>query len=140
MPKDIRILVAEDNDGDFDLMMEYLEEDEIPFHIDRARNGEEVLPLLETIEQLPNIVLLDINMPRMSGLEVLHKLKLSEKYKHIPIAIFTSSEAHRDVDSAKEGNANGYMVKPAEIHLEDLAAFIAYAELHPEDFVELKPN
>ncbi len=80
-----------------------------------ANNGEEALQLLtQTHLMRPCIILLDINMPKMNGLELLNRLKSSLKLKKIPVVMLTSSKEESDVDQCFELGIAGYIVKPIE--------------------------
>jgi len=75
-----------------------------------ARNGEEALSLCE-LEQ-PNLILLDLNMPKMNGLEFLSLLKSDENLRHIPAIILTTSNNHNDINNAYKIGVAGYVIKP----------------------------
>ncbi len=79
-----------------------------------AENGEEALDLLEDKqeEELPYLILLDINMPRMSGIELLEIIKQKERYKPIPVIILTTSKDEQDLKRSYEHSIAGYMLKP----------------------------
>ena len=77
-----------------------------------AQNGEEALTYLQSDQELPDVILLDLNMPKMNGIEFLKNLKTDDKMKYIPVVILTTSNNHRDVlESYTEGVA-GYILKP----------------------------
>ncbi len=77
-----------------------------------AKNGEEALAVLKRKEELPNVILLDLNMPKMNGLEFLKELKADEHLRYIPAIIVTTSNNHKDMlESYKLGIA-GYIIKP----------------------------
>jgi len=75
-----------------------------------ARNGEEALSLCEF--EHPNLILLDLNMPKMNGLEFLSLLKSDENLKHIPAMILTTSNNHNDINNAYKIGVAGYVIKP----------------------------
>ncbi len=79
-----------------------------------AENGEEALDLLEGTEELelPYLILLDINMPRMSGIELLEIIKQKDRYKSIPVIILTTSKDEQDLKRSYEHSIAGYMLKP----------------------------
>jgi CheY-like chemotaxis protein len=116
----IQILLVEDNPGDVRLTQEVLREAKILNILTTAKDGVEALELLRKAGQdpdvqLPDIILLDLNLPRKHGLEVLRDIKTNPEYKHIPVVILTSSEAERDIVASYNGYANAYVTKPVNL-------------------------
>lgn len=114
-----RILLIEDNEGDIVLTTEAFEECNIKTEIHVVRNGKEAITLLfdswNELE-LPNLILLDINLPLLNGHEVLKKIKESDKTKNIPVTILTTSSAAIDINSTYLNNANCFITKPSDIN------------------------
>lgn len=81
-----------------------------------AENGEKALSLLEQIE-LPNLIVLDLNMPKINGVEFLKILKSNKDLQYIPIIIMSTSNNHNDIKKCYEIGVSGYMIKP--LHYED---------------------
>jgi len=113
----IQILLVEDNPGDLELMLEALEESKMMINLTLAKDGEEAMAVLyrqEGHEQdpVPDIVLLDLNLPKKDGREVLAEIKADEKLHRIPVVILTTSAAESDILRAYELNANCYITKP----------------------------
>ena len=86
-----------------------------------AKNGEEAIELLEKegspdLEQLPDFILIDINMPKMNGLEFLGVVRSTEKWKHLKCFIITTSDEDVDRDAANRLGVSGYIVKPFKIN------------------------
>jgi CheY-like chemotaxis protein len=77
-----------------------------------ANNGEEGLEILERKERLPDIILLDLNMPKMNGLEFLKIMKADDRLKYIPVVILTTSNNQRDLLECFKLGISGYMTKP----------------------------
>ncbi len=77
-----------------------------------AKNGEEALDILQSPTQLPDIILLDLNMPRMSGIEFLKILKADEKLQYLPTVILTTSENRADLLECYKIGIAGYIIKP----------------------------
>jgi chemotaxis family two-component system response regulator Rcp1 len=117
--KEIHILLVEDNEGDIVLTLEALKEARIRNHVTVARDGEEALTLLRETESLPDMVLLDINLPKVDGLEVLNSIKTDDRLKMIPVIMLTTSRAERDVSYSYAHHANCFITKPV-----DLACFM----------------
>lgn len=91
------ILYAEDDFDDFESLKEALDQLTDQQTLLHAKNGEEAVSFIENADPLPSLVVLDLNMPVMDGKEVLQWLKHRDKYKHIPIMIFTTSSREEDV-------------------------------------------
>ena len=110
----VRILLVEDNRGDALLVKRAFEDKELENHITIASTGEEALNLLHKIQDevtMPDIILLDLNLPGISGLEVLKKIKNEANLKRIPIIILSSSRAENDVLNCYDNHASCYMKK-----------------------------
>lgn len=111
----MRILVVEDNPDDVFLLMRVLEEGQMINEIDVVTDGVEALAHLESkrgTPDLPGLVLLDVNMPRMNGFEVLHEIKHDRDFKTLPVVILTSSTNETDVAKSYASGACSYITKP----------------------------
>lgn len=113
----IQILLVEDNDGDILLISEALEEGRILNELQIAKDGQEAISLLtktgEYIDAItPDIILLDINLPKKNGHEVLKYIKNNASLKQIPVIMLTTSSTPRDVVEAYREHANCYITKP----------------------------
>jgi CheY-like chemotaxis protein len=95
MPKNV-ILWADDDYDDLQMMQEILANKNKDFEIEEVHNGREALDYLEQSSHLPCLIILDINMPILDGKETLSILKSTEKYKNIPVVMFTTSESELD--------------------------------------------
>ena len=116
--KNVHILLVEDNEGDILLTVEALEEGRIANVIEVARDGQEAIDKLEIDlknNQLPDLILLDINLPKMNGHEVLERLKDTEGLKHIPVIILSTSSSEMDILKSYKNHANCFITKPVEI-------------------------
>lgn len=114
---DSPLLLVEDNPVDLDLTLRALALRKITNKIQVARDGEEALNFInlwEEGEPLPVVILLDLNMPKISGLEVLEKIKSHPRFKTIPVVILTTSSESSDLKSAYQLGANSYIVKPVD--------------------------
>ncbi len=119
-PLPINILLIEDNEGDIVLTTEALSEAKIANKLEVLRDGDEAIKYLNAIaeenpNQLPDLILLDINLPKKNGHEVLHQVKEDIRIKHIPIIILTTSSSDIDVLHAYREHANCYIVKPIDV-------------------------
>jgi CheY-like chemotaxis protein len=129
--KSIHILLVEDNAGDILLTTETLEESKIINRITVIKDGRAAIDYFKNLvnkNDAPDLVLLDINLPKENGHEVLRFIKKDESLSHIPVIMLTTSSLERDMLSAYKYYANCYITKPVEI-----AEFIA-AITKIEDF------
>jgi CheY-like chemotaxis protein len=113
------ILLVEDDQLDVIDIRRSLDKLNILYRLTVARNGEEGIARLEELmetDSLPNLILLDINMPRMNGLEFLAVLRSREEWKHLSCFIITTSDEKVDKTTAKNLNVSGYIVKPFKIN------------------------
>ena len=116
-----RILLAEDNTRDAELTLAALGEYNLANSVDVARDGVEVLDYLYSRGKfaarppgLPAVLLLDIKMPRLNGLEVLRQIKADPQFKTLPVVMFTSSREEPDLTECYELGVNAYVVKPVD--------------------------
>lgn len=118
--KPIDILLVEDEDDAAEITMDTLREGRVHNQVHRVEDGDEALGFLRQ-EGLyagvprPDLILLDLNMPRMNGLEVLEEIKKHPDWKRIPVVIMTSSSAERDVMAAYNRHANCFVTKPLDL-------------------------
>ena len=109
------ILLVEDNPMDLDLTLRAFNKKKFANEIQVARDGEEALafmPRWEAGEALPAVILLDINMPKINGLEVLRQLKAHKRFRRIPVVVLTSSREDSDLKTAYDLGVNSYIEKP----------------------------
>jgi two-component system, chemotaxis family, response regulator Rcp1 len=116
----IELLLVEDNPGDVVLTREALQECKIQIHINVASDGEEALARLQrqgpfSAAARPDLILLDLNLPRLGGREVLAAIKGDESLRRIPVVVLTSSQAEQDVMASYDLNANCYISKPTDL-------------------------
>ncbi len=120
MTEPFQILLVEDNEGDMILTMEALEGLKHQHVFSRVKDGEQAIHYLKKeglFEQalLPDLILLDINLPRLDGKEVLAFIKRSSIFKKIPVIILSTSNSERDIEECYERGANCYVVKPSDL-------------------------
>lgn len=109
------VLLVEDNPDDRDLTIMALKASKIANEIDIARDGEEALAYFEDQSRpLPVLVLLDLKLPRIMGLDVLRRLRAGERTKLVPIVVLTSSQQESDRYQSYVEGVNAYVVKPVE--------------------------
>ena len=116
-----RLLLVEDDENDLELTLTALEKSHLANGVDVARDGEEALEYLERrgrhagrAEADPVVVLLDIKLPRVDGLEVLQRMRESPQLRVVPVVMLTSSREERDIVRSYGLGVNAYVVKPVE--------------------------
>lgn len=118
----IEILLVEDNPDDVDLALYALKKDNLANNIQIARDGEEALDFLfcrgrfsdRSFETPPRVVLLDLKLPKIDGLEVLRAVKSDHRTRSIPIVVMTSSKEQRDMIDGYQLGVNSYIQKPVD--------------------------
>ncbi|MBI1878172.1 MAG: response regulator [Chloroflexi bacterium] len=120
MVKPIEILLVEDNPGDADLAQETLEESKVLNNLHVVSDGVEALAFLRQEGAYaemprPDLILLDLNLPKKSGHEVLAEIKQDPGLSRIPVVILTTSQTERDVLKAYNLHANAYVTKPVDL-------------------------
>jgi CheY-like chemotaxis protein len=118
--RDIRILIIEDNPGDVRLLKDALKELKAPVEIRVASDGAEGLRVmfnsnLSADSWHPDLIFLDLNLPKIGGHEVLARLKEDPEKRLIPIIVLSSSRAENDINRAYEAHANAYIRKPTSL-------------------------
>lgn len=113
--KEIKILLVEDNEGDILLTREAFQEAKIRNEILVAMDGQEALKMLHSGEFLPDLILLDINLPKLDGLELLAIIKKDDSLKSIPVIMLTTSSAGYDISNAYANHANCFITKPVDL-------------------------
>lgn len=119
-PNPVRILVVDDDPGDVLMIEEALAGSGIPKTIDVVGDGEEAMEFLRGVGRhtgasRPDVILLDLNMPRMDGRQVLTEVKGDEDLRTIPIVVLTTSNAENDVLGSYSLRANAYVTKPIDL-------------------------
>ena len=118
----IDILLVEDNPYDVELMMRALRKNNVANPIHHVEDGAAALDFIfcqgkygdRRFEQAPKVILLDLKLPKIDGLEVLKQIKRDDRTKHIPVVIVTSSREDPDIKTAYMLGANSYVIKPVE--------------------------
>ncbi|MGO9952295.1 MAG: response regulator [Dissulfurispiraceae bacterium] len=117
------ILLVEDDPNDAELTIMTLESNKLSNGIVHVRDGEEALnylnrqgPFADRKGEDPALVILDLKLPKVSGLEVLSEMRKADKLKLMPVVIFTSSQEEQDVVDGYNLGTNGYVVKPVDFH------------------------
>jgi CheY-like chemotaxis protein len=119
-PSPVRILVVDDDPGDVLMIEEALEDSDVEKVIDVVNDGQEAMEFLRregrhTDARRPDMILLDLNMPRMDGRQVLGEVKRDEDLRTIPIVVLTTSNADTDIVGSYTLQANAYVTKPIDL-------------------------
>jgi CheY-like chemotaxis protein len=120
--EDVEILLVEDNPNDVELTMRALQKQNLSSKVYVVRDGAEALEFLfatgafatRKIEHRPKVVLLDLKLPKVDGIEVLRRIKADDRTKHTPVVMLTSSQEDRDVLDTYNLGVNSYIVKPVD--------------------------
>jgi len=138
-----RILMVEDDDNDVDMTLTALEEYNLANEVVVTRDGEEALDYLFCRGQYesrasdnPAVLLLDLKLPKVDGLEVLRQVKSDDKLKLIPVVVLTSSHEEKDMVASYKLGVNAYVVKPVDFHefvnaIKELGVFWAVINVPP---------
>jgi chemotaxis family two-component system response regulator Rcp1 len=141
--KPIEILMVEDNPGDVRLTLEALKEAKVNNKINVVKDGVEAVAFLRREGQYadaprPDIILLDLNIPKKSGQEVLAEIKADDDLKRIPVVIMTISKAEEDIMKTYNLHANCYIIKP--VNLDQFICVVKSIENFWFTIVKLPPN
>lgn len=111
------ILLVEDNPMDVDLTRRAFKKRQVAHPVEVARDGEEALTIFQhwpTQRATPILILLDLKLPKVDGLEVLHFLKTDSRFRTVPVVVLTTSAEDSDIRTAYQVGANSYIVKPVD--------------------------
>lgn len=120
MENPYRIWIAEDNPADLYLIEEALKRHDFPYRLTTADNGEDMLNMIAGLDRdpsqsCPNLFLIDLNLPRRSGDEILAQLRQSSRCSKVPVIVITSSDSPQDRARVRELGASFYFRKPADL-------------------------
>jgi two-component system response regulator len=118
----VEILLVEDNPNDLELALHALRRHNLANHIEVVRDGAEALEFIfgtgayagRRVEDVPKVILLDLKLPKVDGMEVLERIKSDPRTRSIPVVVLTSSSEERDVVESYQLGVNSYIVKPVD--------------------------
>jgi CheY-like chemotaxis protein len=111
----LSILLIEDDPDDIELMQEALKNAEIQYSMKVLGEGNTVLPYLELCKNFPNVIVLDLNIPKLHGREVLQQLKNSSRFQDIPVAVLTTASSQKERDNCLGAGADIFITKPSTV-------------------------
>ena len=119
---EVEILLVEDNPNDAELTLRALKKNNLANRVMHAKDGVEAIEFIfgsgayagRSVEKTPKVILLDLKLPKVNGIEVLERIKGEERTKNIPIVVLTSSREDSDLTKCYELGVNSYIVKPVE--------------------------
>ncbi len=116
-PTPVEVLLVEDNENDIEFTRESLEQSKLLLNLNVVRDGQAALDYVHQRDQYedapkPDLILLDLNLPKLSGQKVLEDIKQDPDLRRIPVAVLTTSEAHEDIEQSYDLHANCYITKP----------------------------
>jgi CheY-like chemotaxis protein len=112
MKHTLRILLREDDNDDIELIQDALQENNISHQLHIIKDGGEVAGYLETSKDVPDIIVMDFNLPKVHGRDILKHIKRTDHFKNIPLVILTTSSSQDDIDYSYKEGANRYLIKP----------------------------
>ncbi|MGI8634454.1 MAG: response regulator [Segetibacter sp.] len=115
MKKALDILLIEDDIDDVDLLKDALLENEVNYQMQVIMEGDKVFTYLQTLDNLPEIIVMDLNLPKTDGKEILQEIKSSSPLTKIPIVVLTTSSSKEDIDYCNRMGINKFITKPATI-------------------------
>jgi CheY-like chemotaxis protein len=111
----IKILLIEDDGDDIELLREAFDMNNVDCHIDVVMEGDKVIPFLENTHALPDIIVMDLNLPKLHGREILAQIRASDTLAAIPLVVLTTSSSQDDMKFSYAMGAKQYITKPNTI-------------------------
>jgi CheY-like chemotaxis protein len=108
----IRILLIEDDTDDIELLKDAFEQNDVNCSIDVVMEGDKAIPFLENIASLPDVIVMDFNLPKLHGREILSQIRASKNFSTIPLMVLTTSASQDDIRYAFSMGANKFITKP----------------------------
>lgn len=131
MKNPLKIFLIEDDLDDIELLQESLRDNNIVFIMNIVREGDKVSLFLRECTDLPHVIVMDFNLPKVHGKDILKAIKSSEGFKNIPLLVLTTSTAKDDIDYSYKMGADKYLTKPSSIKgFNDTVAIIVELAKH----------
>ena len=115
MPEGIQIFLIEDDVDDIELLEVSLKDNKVEYSMDVVMEGDKVEDYLMNCKKLPNIIVMDFNLPRVHGREIIKQIKSNEEFRDIPLLVLTTSTAREDIEYSYKMGADSFITKPTTI-------------------------
>ena len=115
MKEHLKVLLIEDDIDDVELLKEAFADNNVEYELEVIMEGDRVKPFLETAEYIPGIIIMDLNLPKTDGKEILKDVKATDAFKSIPLIVFSTSSSKDDIEYAYSLGANKFITKPTTI-------------------------
>lgn len=115
MPEGIQIFLIEDDVDDIELLEVSLKDNKVEYSMDVVMEGDKVEDYLMNCKKLPNIIVMDFNLPRVHGREIIKQIKSNQEFRDIPLLVLTTSTAREDIEYSYKMGADSFITKPTTI-------------------------
>ena len=115
MPQGIRIFLIEDDADDIELLEVSLKDNNVDYDMEVVMEGDKVQNYLQNCKELPDIIVMDFNLPRVHGREIIKQIKSNEDFRRIPLIVLTTSTAKEDIEYSYKMGADTFITKPTTI-------------------------
>lgn len=115
MPEGIQIFLIEDDADDIELLEVSLKDNKVEYTMDVVMEGDKVQEYLRNCERLPHIIVMDFNLPRVHGREIIKQIKSNDEFRNIPLIVLTTSTAKEDKEYSYKMGADSFITKPTTI-------------------------
>jgi DNA-binding response OmpR family regulator len=132
MKQKLKVLLIEDDIDDVDLLKEAFSDNQVEYEMEVIMEGDKVSPYLLNAENIPGIIIMDLNLPKTDGKEILKEVKASDSFKNIPLIVFSTSSSREDAEYAYSLGANKFITKPTTIAgwNETIAVIVHLSEMY----------
>ena len=115
MPEGIQIFLIEDDADDIELLEVSLKDNKVDYSMDVVMEGDKVQDYLRNCKKLPHIIVMDFNLPRVHGREIIKQIKSNVEFRNIPLLVLTTSTAKEDIEYSYKMGADSFITKPTTI-------------------------
>jgi DNA-binding response OmpR family regulator len=115
MKENLKVLLIEDDMDDVELLKEAFGDNKVQYEMEIIMEGDRVKPFLQNAEFIPSIIIMDLNLPKTDGKEILKDIKSTDAFKTIPLIVFSTSSSKEDIEYAYTLGANKFITKPTTI-------------------------
>jgi CheY-like chemotaxis protein len=113
--KKLKILLIEDDADDIELLRETFDTNNVNYHMDVVKEGDLAIPFLQKAHELPDVIVMDLNLPKLHGREILAQIKESKTFSAIPVVVLTTSSMQDDINFSYSMGARKYVTKPSTV-------------------------